>query len=389
MTGDLLLEAQAMKEELIGWRKSLHQIPEIGLNLPQTVAFIASKLEEMDVKYEVYEDCSCVVATVGSGGKCLLLRGDMDGLPVTETVEADFKSTNGNMHACGHDFHAASLLGAVKMLKARESELKGTVKFLFQSGEEIFAGAKAAIKSGVMDHPKVDAAFATHVFAGMPLDTVVYGLQAMSSVYGFRITIYGKGAHGSSPELGIDPLVIGAHILLGLQELTAKEIAGKEEAVLTIGHFEGGNAANVIPQTAMMEGTLRTFNPEVRAYLMQRIGEIAEGIAKTFRASVTIETLSDVPAVICDEAFAKMVIKSIAKLDDAITVAPIFHAMGSEDFALFSEMVPSMYCGVGAGVEDMSKWVGHHNPNVVFNEECLPLETALYVQVALDWLEEN
>ena len=389
MAGQLLVEAQAMKEELVSWRRTLHQIPELGVKLPQTVAFVVSKLEEIGVSYEVYEDCSCVTATIGNGGKCILLRGDMDALPVEEEADVDFKSTNGCMHACGHDMHATALLGAVKLLKAHESELKGTVKFIFQSGEEVFAGAKAAIANGLMENPKVEAAFGTHVLASMPLGLIGYGEISMASVYAFRIKIQGKGTHGSAPESGIDPLTAGAHILIGLQELLAREISASDEAALTIGHFEGGSASNIIPDTALLEGTLRTFKPEVREFLIQRIKEVAEGVAKTYRTSVTIEEMSNIPAVICDMNFADKVVKGIKELDENIVITSEMHAMGSEDFACYAEMVPSMFCMIGAGVEDKSKWVGQHNPNILFNEDALPVGAALYAKVAVDWLEEN
>ena len=389
MAGQLLVEAQAMKEELVSWRRTLHQIPELGVKLPQTVAFVVSKLEEMGVSYEVYEDCSCVTATIGNGGKCILLRGDMDALPVEEEADVDFKSTNGCMHACGHDMHATALLGAVKLLKAHESELKGTVKFIFQSGEEVFAGAKAAIESGLMENPHVDAAFGTHVFGAMPVNSVFYGKEEMAAVYGFKIKIQGKGTHGSSPETGIDPLTAGAYMLIGLQELIAREIPASEEAVLTIGHFEGGSAANIVPDTAVLEGTLRTFDAELRAFLMQRIHEVVEGIAKTFRTTITIEELSSVPAVINNDEMMELALNSVKELDENVTQIPGFHAMGSEDFAFYNEMVPAVMLGIGAGVPDQSKWVGQHNPNIMFNEDALPLEAAIYAKVALNWLEKN
>ena len=382
-------EAKSLYTEVVQWRRSLHQIPEIGIQLPQTVAFVCARLAEMGIAYEVYEDCSCVTATIGNGGKCILLRADMDALPVPEEAEVPFASTNGNMHACGHDFHPASLLGAAKILKAHEAELPGTVKLIFQSGEEVFKGAAAAISHGVMENPKVDAAFATHVFAAMPLNTVVYGKHAMASVYGFRIKIQGKGTHGSSPETGVDPLTAGAYILLGLQELIAREISANDEAALTIGHFEGGSASNVIPDSAVLEGTLRTFKPEIRDYLVMRITELAESIAKAYRASVTVEELSMVPAVICDDAMTALMVNAVKELGNGMTLFPGMHAMGSEDFAYYCQQVPSVMVGIGAGVEDQTKWVGQHNPKILFNEEVLVNEMALYVKVAMDWLEAN
>lgn len=388
MSINVIQEAKKNHDTVVSWRRTLHQIPELGTDLPQTVAFIAGKLAEMNIPYEVYEDCSCIAATIGQGGKCILLRGDMDALPVGEESGLDFASTNGLSHACGHDFHAASLLGAAKILKDHEAELPGTVKLIFQSGEEVFKGAAAAIRNGVMENPHVDAAFATHVFAANPMNNIMYGKYTCGAVYGFKIRIQGKGTHGSSPETGVDPLVVGANILLSLQEIIAREIAAKEEAVLTIGHFEGGSAANVVPDSAILEGTLRTFKPEVKSYIMGRITEIAESIAKAFRASVTVEELSNVPSVVCDDDMVDMMVNAVKELDNGMNLVPGMHVMGSEDFAFYAEMVPSVMCFMGAGVEDQSKWVGQHNPRIVFNEDILVNEVAIYVKMAMDFLNK-
>lgn len=389
MDSILLQEAKNMQGELSNWRHALHQIPEIGVKLPKTVAYVTGRLEEMGIPYEVYEDCSCVVAVIGNGGKCILIRGDMDGLPVKEEADVPFASTNGCMHGCGHDLHAAALLGAAKMLKAHEHELKGTVKLIFQSGEEVFAGARAAVEHGVMENPKVDAAFGLHAFAAQEVGTLICGICPMSAVYGFRITVHGKGCHGSMPEDGIDPITIGAHILLGLQELISREISASDEAALTIGHFEGGSAANVIPASAVLEGTLRTFDADVRARLIQRIHEIATIVAQAYRATVDIEVLSDVPSVVCDQEMLDMSCASVKELDENIKILTDWKVMGSEDFAYYSEKVPSMFFGVGAGVPDKSKWVAQHNPKILFDDTELPYGAAIYAKVAMDWLEKN
>lgn len=388
MSINILEEVKKNHETVVSWRRALHQIPELGTDLPQTVAFVAGKLAEMNIPYEIYEDCSCVTATIGQGGKCILLRGDMDALPVKEESGLEFASVTELSHACGHDFHAAALLGAAKILKEHEAELPGTVKLIFQSGEEVFKGAAAAIRNGVMENPYVDAAFATHVFAANPMNNIMYGKYTCGAVYGFKIRIQGKGTHGSSPETGVDPLVVGANILLSLQEIIAREIAAKEEAVLTIGHFEGGSAANVVPDSAILEGTLRTFKPEVKSYIMGRITEIAESIAKAFRASVTVEELSNVPSVVCDDDMVDMMVNAVKELDNGMNLVPGMHVMGSEDFAFYAEMVPSVMCFMGAGVEDQSKWVGQHNPRIVFNEDILVNEVAIYVKMAMDFLNK-
>ena len=196
----------------------------------------------MGVVFQLYEDSSTIVAQIGQGEKCFLLRSDMDALPVCEESGEPFASQNGCMHACGHDMHAATLLGAAKILKAHEKELKGVVKLLFQSGEETFSGAREAIKAGVLENPEVNAAFAMHVAPNMENGVIQYGKHPMTSVYGFRITLTGKGTHGSTPENGVDPINTGVHLYLAFQELIAREISALDEAVLTIGHFEGGKA---------------------------------------------------------------------------------------------------------------------------------------------------
>ncbi len=389
MNINIIQEAKAHFDTVVSWRRALHQIPELGLELPKTVAFVAEKLGEMGISYEIYEDCSCVAATIGQEGKCILLRGDMDALPVREESGLPFAAAGANSHACGHDFHAAALLGAAKILKEHEMELPGTVKLIFQSAEEIFKGAEGAISHGLMENPHVDAAFATHVFASIPLGDVIYGKYPTASCYGFRIKVQGKGAHGSSPENGVDPLTVGAYILLGLQELIAREIPAAEEAVLTIGHFEGGAAANVVPDSAILEGTLRAFKKDVREFIVSRITEVAEGIAKTYRASATVEVLSNCPAMVTNDDMVERMLKACAELGNGINPLNTMHFMGSEDFAVYSELVPALVVFMGAGVQDKSKWVGQHNPKILFDERVLENEVALYVKMAVDYLEDN
>ena len=386
MDRQLLQEAKTMQEELSTWRRALHQIPEIGLELPETVSYVVERLHEMGIECEVHKDCSCITAVIGSGDHCFLLRSDMDGLPMKEESGEEFSAENGCMHSCGHDLHTTILLGAAKLLKQHEKELDGKVKLLFQSGEEIFAGAKAAIDEGVLENPSVDAAFAMHVASTMRKNLIIYGSYPMAAVYGFRITLTGVGAHGSTPHLGVDPINTGVHIHLALQELIAREISSTEEACLTIGCFQAGSAANIIPKTAVMEGTLRAFKPEIKEQLVRRIHEVVNQVAQTYRTKAEIEVLSDVPPVVCDENLNQQMIESIHKLDDTVKVLPLYHVMGSEDFAFFTEKIPASYFCIGAGTEDQSKWKGQHNPGVCFNEECLPLGVAVYANAAFEWL---
>lgn len=389
MANQWLIEAAAMQQELSAWRRALHQTPETGLVLPGTAAFVKQKLDELGVSYTTNDKTSNIVATIGFGGKCFMLRSDMDALPFEEQSGEPFASKNGNMHACGHDLHCTTLLGAAKLLKVHESELKGTVKLLFQAGEEVFAGASAAIDEGVLQDPHVDAAMGMHVASNIPCGIVAWGDTVMSSAYGFKIRLTGKGAHGSTPELGVDPINTAVHIHLALQELLSREVSANEECALTIGRLSGGTAANVIPETAEMEGTLRTFKPEVREHMIRRIGEVARLIGEAYRTKAELEVLYDVPMCVCEKELTQEVLNSVRSLDANIPVLKLYHAMGSEDFSFFTDKVPCTFLAVGAGVEDKSKWVGLHNPKVVLNEKILPQAAAIYAKAAFDWLENH
>ncbi len=389
MANQWLIEAAAMADELTAWRRALHQIPETGLKLPQTAAFVTKKLDELGIPYTTNENTSNIVALIGSGGKCFMLRSDMDALPFTEQTGLPFAATNGNMHACGHDLHCTSLLGAAKLLKMHESELKGTVKLLFQAGEEVFAGASAAIEEGVLENPHVDAAMGMHDASTVPLGVIVWGDTVMSSAYGFKIKLTGKGAHGSTPELGVDPINTAVHIHLALQELLSREVSANEECALTVGRLSGGTAANVIPETAELEGTLRTFKPEVREHMIRRIGEVARLIGEAYRTKVELEVLYDVPMCLCDPELTQEVLKSVESLEGGLPIAKLYHAMGSEDFAFFTDKVRCTFLAYGAGDEDQSKWVGLHNPKVLLNEKALPIASAIFAKSAFDWVNNH
>lgn len=382
----LLCEASALQDQLVEWRRTLHQIPETGTYLPQTMAFIKERLDELGIVYQAYDEISCITAMIGTGERCFLLRSDMDALPIKEEADVPFCSTNGCMHGCGHDMHAAILLGAAKLLKAHEQELNGSVKLLFQSGEEVFQGGRAAIAAGVLEQPTVEAAFAMHVIAMLPAGIFITGKEPMASVDGFKITVTGHGGHGSMPEACIDPINAAVQIYLALQSLIAREIGGTEEAVLTIGQLTAGEAANIIPEYAVLQGTLRTFKKEVRERLVKRIRETAEGVAMTYRCQIEYEVLSACPGVVTDDAVTAQAEKSIYSLLPQAQLTKGAHGMGSEDFAEITDRVPSAYYMIGAGPEDPKKRLGQHNPKIEFNESVLSTAAAVYAKTAADWL---
>lgn len=377
-------EARGLEGELTAWRRRLHQNPELGLDLPRTSSFVQEKLAGFGVPFETKAGGSCVVGHLGQGDRCLLLRADMDGLPLREETGLPFASQNGCMHACGHDMHTAALLGAAKILKAREGQLKGRIKLLFQPGEETFEGAQAVLKEGILDEPRVDSAFAVHVASLSPAGAIAYGTSAAASVFAFKITITGKGTHGALPQNGIDPINVGVHIYQGLQELIARECAPSQEAALTIGQFKAGTAGNVIPETAVLQGTLRAFDSGLKKYLVQRIYEVSSQISSAFRAESRIDVLTDIPALCCDGERNERLIKAFRSMDPGFHMISGLHTTGSDDFAVFSRQVPSSYFIIGAKPEQ-GPFYAHHNPKVRFNEKALPIAAAAYACAGLDW----
>lgn len=383
--------ALELKEETISCRRHLHEHAETGLDLPDTVSYVMEKLTEAG-----YQPKKCghgVTTTVGHGSPVLLLRADMDGLPITEDSGEPFASKNGRMHACGHDFHTAMLLTAAKMLKENEAELKGTVKFMFQPAEETFEGSKDMIANGILEDPKPDAALAYHVaIAKMPCTMYMYnaGSTMMNSVDGFQITVTGQGTHGACPQQGIDPINIGVHIHLALQELIARESDPRNACVLTIGKFEAGTAANIIPDTAVLQGTLRTDDPKAREHLMKRLHEVCEKTADVYGGRVSIEALSDVPPLICNGELTEEMAGYMKELDiPGLTPYPNCSATASEDFAVVAEQIPSTYMYLCAGTMDERSDYPVHHPKARFNEEICPIGASCYAHCATKWLAHH
>ena len=392
---EIINEARELKEELINIRRTIHESPEVGSSLPNTKAFVMNKLKEYG--YEPKEICeSGIVATIEGSkkGKTFLLRADMDALPVNEETTCEFKSTNGCMHACGHDMHTTMLLGAAKLLKENQSKINGTVKLVFQPDEEGFTGAKKMIKAGVLKDPDVDAAMAMHVHSGTPSNVLLCGLgTTIAGCNKFKIVVKGSGCHGAMPHLGVDPINIAVHIYLSLQEIISREISATEEpAVLTIGKFTAGDAPNVIPNEVVMEGTLRSLNKELSERIFKRMNDIVVSTAKMFRGEGELIELASAPPLSNDINLAKEVTSYIKDLLGEKSVI-LFEkgGMGSEDFASYSYEVPSVYVMLGAGTKDENPLYGEamHNPKVVFNEDILVTGAAIHAYSAIMWLKNN
>lgn len=384
--------ALELKDETIANRRHIHKNAETGLDLPKTKAYVMKKLTEYGLEPK---DCGYgVTATLGKGGKVLLLRADMDALPMPEESGEEFACPTGKeAHTCGHDFHAAMLLTAAKMLKEKEDTLEGTIKFMFQPAEETFEGSKNMIENGILENPPVDAALAYHVSPGkMPIGLFMYNDKdtMMYSVDGFKITIHGKGSHGAYPHVGVDPINIGVHIHLALQELIARESDPTHSCVLTIGQFAGGTAANIIPETVVLQGTIRTNKPEARELLVRRMKEVAEKTAAVYNGTVDIEMISEVPPLICNPKLTDEVVGYMQELGiPGLTPYPGISASASEDFAVIAEKVPSTFMYLSAGYLDERGQYPAHHPKAQFNEDICPIGAACLAHCASQWLKNN
>ena len=384
--------ALELKDETIANRRHIHKNAETGLDLPKTKAYVMEKLTEYGLEPK---DCGYgVTATLGKEGKVLLLRADMDALPMPEESGEEFACPTGKeAHTCGHDFHAAMLLTVAKMLKEKEDTLEGTIKFMFQPAEETFEGSKNMIENGILENPPVDAALAYHVSPGkMPIGLFMYNDKdtMMYSVDGFKITIHGKGSHGAYPHVGVDPINIGVHIHLALQELIARESDPTHSCVLTIGQFAGGTAANIIPETAVLQGTIRTNKPEARELLVRRMKEVAEKTAAVYNGTVDIEMISEVPPLICNPKLTDEVVGYMQELGiPGLTPYPGISASASEDFAVIAEKVPSTFMYLSAGYLDERGQYPAHHPKAQFNEDVCPIGAACLAHCASQWLKNN
>ncbi len=393
----LLKESVKNTKEILAAREYLHAHAEVGFELPKTTAYLIERLQNMG--YEPTRMGSGVVATAGKkGGACVLLRADVDALPIPERSGLKCAAKNGNMHACGHDMHAAMLLGAAALLKEREGELSGEVKLLFQPAEELLLGAKDMIERGVLTAPKPTAAMMVHVMTAvdMPTGCVVVasgGVSAPAADF-FTLQIKGKGCHGSTPWEGVDALTVGARVLLAWQELAAREIPLSKGAVLTVGSVQSGKASNALSDFVELKGTLRAFDEGTRARVKTRMQEIASHIAKAFHARAQILYEGGCPTLVNDEKLSKFALKTAKKLlgeerafDSNSLVGDVkARSGGSEDFAYISQEIPSVMVALSAGEKGKGYAYPLHHPKAKFDEGILPVGSALYARFAMEYL---
>ncbi len=372
-------------------RRDFHRHPELGFQELRTAGIVAHDLTELGLEVSTGIGKTGVVATLEGArpGPVLLVRFDMDALPIQEETGAGYASeTPGVMHACGHDGHTAIGLTVAKMLEAHKDELGGTVKLVFQPAEEGLGGAEAMVADGVLDHPKPGQSLSLHLWNDKPLGWIgVTPGPAMSASDRFTVKIIGRGGHGAEPYITIDPVVAGAQVITALQNIVSRNVDPLEAAVVTVTSMVGGEAFNVIPESVVLKGTIRTFNPEVRSIVLERFEAIASGVSNAMGCQEEVDLKSITPAVLNDPVIAAQVFEVANKIYPQAEISTDERTMGSEDMAYMMDDIPGCYFFIGSADHERGLDAGHHHPKFDFNEEALTTGAALMASVVQDFLK--
>jgi len=394
---DFLKEASEIQGDLATLRHQIHQEPEIGLDLPKTQAKILKALEGLGLEVSTGKSLTSVTAVLrgGKSDKTVLLRADMDALPVTELADIPFKSQiDGAMHACGHDLHVAMLIGAAKLLVKNKSALNGDVVFMFQPGEEGFDGAGHMIKEGVLTASgrKADATYGIHVMSSsVPkgLFTTKAGTM-MASSDELHVTVVGMGGHGSQPHTAKDPIPVAAEMVSALQLLITRSFSAFDPVVITVGQFHAGTKANIIPDTAEFQATIRTFSAENRSRIQTEAVRLCKSIAEGYGLKAEVKVVEQYPVTANNNAHAQFVGKVAADLFGNESFMEMPHPIaGAEDYSRVLEEVPGSYVFLGASVDqDFTKSEVNHSPRAMFDDSVLHRGTALLSELAVRSLNE-
>lgn len=395
---------------VIAWRRDIHQHPELSNRETRTSALVAAHLKKLglEVRTGIAKTGVTAVLRGGKPGPTIALRADMDALPVVEQTDVPFKSTVtsefmgkkvGVMHACGHDAHTAILMGIAQSLASLRADLPGTVLFIFQPAEEgppegEEGGAPLMIKEGLFDKVKPEAVFGLHVAAAIPSGVIGYRSGPfMAGADTFQIDVTGRQSHGSRPWSGVDPIVAASQIVVGLQTIVSRQVDITElPAVVTVGQFDSGVRQNIIPDTARLRGTIRTFDPKVRADIIDRMRRTAENIASSSGATATLTVSEhDYPVVNNDPKLAARVLPSLQRVAGADKVVTTPLQTGAEDFAFFGQHAPSFFFFVGVTPPgaDMSKAASNHSPLFYIDEPAIGVAMRALTAVAVDYLQGN
>lgn len=392
---DYIKLAKDNEDLIIQMRRDLHQIPELELDLPKTSKYVKDRLDEWQIPYKELIDGNAIVALVEGqeAGKCLAVRADMDALPVTEETGLDYASKHeGRMHACGHDGHTALALSLCKVLNEHKDKIKGSVKFIFQPGEEIPGGAKPMIEEGALEDPRPDNIIGIHQGGLFEAESGTLGFKAnelMASMDRFSIKVTGKGGHGAHPHNTVDPVVIAGEIILGVQKIVSREISPIERALVSICKIEGGSSQNIIPDEVNMLGTARTLNEETRDIVEKRLEEISKGIAQTYGGDAQVVYERMYPVLSNDPDFTSYAMNIASNLFPEDTVELDLPQMGGEDMAFFLQEIPGTFVFMN-NLAEHSDGIRYPNHNSKFNldESTFYKGLAFLLALSFDYLGE-
>jgi amidohydrolase len=378
---NFMVEAQTLRDEIVALRRDFHQHPELAFEEVRTAGIVAQTLNDLGLEVQTGIGKTGVVAILEGNrpGPTVLVRADMDALPILETNKTDYVSVEqGKMHACGHDGHTAIALGVAKLFSKHRDQLKGRIKFVFQPAEEIAGGAKAMREDGVLESPRPDVTLGLHLWNTMPVGILgVADGPVMAGCGDLNIKILGKGGHGAVPDLAIDPMVCAAQIITALQTIVSRNLDPIDTAVVSVTQINAGTATNIIPESVTMAGTFRFFKQEVAELLMRRIREIVNGIATAMNCTAEVELRLLTEPVSNNLEVANRVRNAFVTMGQNVDNFRYERTMGAEDVGVFMNDIPGMYFFVGSGNEERDLAYPHHHPRFDFDEDALPLSVAL------------
>ena len=391
--GNLKAEIDERIPDLVAMRRDLHEHPELAFQEVRTSGIVAQRLRTLGLEVQTGVAKTGVVGLLRGeastpGAKTLAIRADMDALPIEELNDVDYRSqAAGKMHACGHDGHTSILLTVADVLSKRRTNLNGNIKFIFQPAEECVGGAEPMVEEGVMQG--VDGVIGLHLISNYPIGRVgVRAGSTFASADALTLTVHGKGGHAAMPDGAVDPIVIASYIITTLQTLISRETSPFSPAVITIGTFNAGNAFNIIPEQAVLQGTMRSYTSEHRAYLLKRIEEVAYGVASAMGGSCTVEVHGGCPPCVNDPAMTELVQQAAVATvgTGAVDSGEEVMTAGSDDMAYFLQAAPGCYFIVGAQNSEKGAQYPHHHPRFNIDEDALPVAVEVLSRTALDYL---
>lgn len=386
MTVDFLQGAQTLTPQIIDWRRELHRHPELAFMETRTAGLVADRLHQLGLEVQTGVGKTGVVALLdgASDGPTVLLRFDMDALPIREENQVPYASVNpGVMHACGHDGHTAIGLAVAHLLSDQRSRIHGRVKFVFQPAEEIAEGAQAMIQDGALQDPEPEVALGLHLWNSLPVGQVgIMPGPVMAGADIFDVIVRGAGGHGASPHETRDPLLAGAHIVTALQSVISRNINPLDSAVLSVTSFNAGTASNIIPSEVALKGTIRTYTDAVHDLTIHRLKQVTEGIAQAMGCVAEITVTSLTPPLVNHPEITQVVQQAIAPYTEPENLLPDIRTMGAEDMAIFLNQIPGCFFFVGSANSQRDLAYPHHHPHFDFDEAALPLAAAMLASAA-------